>query len=123
MPKTWLTRPNTRKNHRAQSTIHSNNNVLRVMCKDNVTLDTKLIDLITLTVCGLSSYLVATTTAEGKHHMTISQVNWAMVHDWFYYAGTCSLTNKRFVYVKDDMIAGRTIQFFNYDELRIWAGY
>ena len=59
----------------------------------------------------------------GANEMTISQVNWAMSHDWFIYAGTCSVTGKRFVYVKDDMISGRKLEFNTYDDLRIWAGY
>ncbi len=55
--------------------------------------------------------------------MTISEVNWAMFHDWYIYAGTCSVTGIITVYVKDDMIAGRKIEFTSYNELRKWAGY
>jgi len=58
-----------------------------------------------------------------KNNMSITEVNWAMSHDWFIYAGTCSLTGCRFVYVKDDLIAGRKIKFTDYNKLRNWAGY
>ena len=55
--------------------------------------------------------------------MTLQQVYWAMTHDWYLYAGTCTATGITTVYVKDDMTAGRKLEFNNYDDLRNWAGY
>ena len=55
--------------------------------------------------------------------MSIRQIHWAMSHDWFIYASTNSVTGRRLVTVKDDMIAGSTMQFYSYKALREWAGY
>ncbi len=55
--------------------------------------------------------------------MTLSQVAWAMEHDWYYYTGTCSVTGKRTVYVWDVAVSGGVIPFNNFKALRKWAGY
>mgnify|MGYP003658949710 CR=1 FL=1 len=55
--------------------------------------------------------------------MTDEQTRWAMSHDWYYYTGRRMTDNVDVVHVKDDMIAGRTLDFDNFEELYIWAGY
>jgi len=63
------------------------------------------------------------TSTTGAKDMTLQQVYWAMAHDWYLYTGTCTATGKHTVYVKDDMTAGRKLEFNNYYDLRNWAGY
>jgi len=55
--------------------------------------------------------------------ITLQQVYWAMEHDWFYYSGTNSLSGEITIHVYDDMIQGASLDFTDFNELRIWAGY
>lgn len=55
--------------------------------------------------------------------MTKQQAIWASKHDWCYYAGTDSMSGKRFVMVKDDMVYGGKLLFTDFNELYAWAGY
>jgi len=55
--------------------------------------------------------------------MTTKQLNWAQSHDWYYYAGTCTVTGNIIVHVMDDTIKGATLSFDNFEDLYNWAGY
>jgi hypothetical protein len=55
--------------------------------------------------------------------MTTQQIAWASKHDWFIDAVPSKLSNGLRVHVKDDMLAGNTLVFTDFDELTEWAGY
>jgi hypothetical protein len=54
--------------------------------------------------------------------MSIFQVNWAVIHDWFVQAYENS-DNTYTVVAQDDDINRTLVEFNNYRELRDWAGY
>ena len=55
--------------------------------------------------------------------MTIKQVVWASEHDWFIKIQGDIFNGMWCVLVKDDMVAGDTLSFNDFDELKQWAGY
>jgi hypothetical protein len=54
--------------------------------------------------------------------MTTQQIAWASKHDWFIESNRTSTGQIR-IHVKDDMVAGNTLGFTDFDELTEWAGY
>jgi hypothetical protein len=56
--------------------------------------------------------------------MTTQQIAWASKHDWFIESIPSKFRGKKLrVIVKDDMVAGNTLVFTDFDELKQWAGY
>jgi hypothetical protein len=55
--------------------------------------------------------------------MTTQQIAWARKHDWFIEAKVLRITGQIRIHVKDDMVAGNTLGFTDFDELQQWAGY
>jgi hypothetical protein len=55
--------------------------------------------------------------------MTKEQIAWAMRHDWYENLVRDNITGECVVIVKDDMIAGNTLGFINFEALKQWAGY
>ena len=55
--------------------------------------------------------------------MTLRQIQWAMQHDWFSYASTCSVTGLRIVNVRCDDVKGQVVKFMDFKKLCDWAGY
>jgi|TARA_R110000822_G_scaffold285215_1_gene406566 hypothetical protein len=56
--------------------------------------------------------------------MTTQQIAWARKHDWFIESIPSKFRGKKLrVIVKDDMVAGNTLVFTDFDELKQWAGY
>lgn len=57
------------------------------------------------------------------NNMTTKQINWAMTHDWYYYAGRDSVTGVIRVWVYSNRPEGGILPFSDYQKLRKWAGY
>jgi hypothetical protein len=55
--------------------------------------------------------------------MTKQQIEWAMRHDWYENLVRDNITGECIVVVKDDMVAGNTLVFTDFDKLKQWAGY
>jgi hypothetical protein len=55
--------------------------------------------------------------------MTTQQIAWAKTHDWFIEAKLVRITGQMRIHVKDDMVAGNTLGFINFEALKQWAGY
>ena len=53
--------------------------------------------------------------------MTKQQVRWARDHDW--YLGTMSRDGQIIIFVKHDYIPFIELEFTDFNELKIWAGY
>ena len=57
------------------------------------------------------------------YNMNNKEIRWAMSHDWYLYTGRRMTDNVNIVYVKDDMIKGKTLSFDNFEDLKTWANY
>tara|TARA_R110000851_G_scaffold53830_1_gene127586 strand:+ start:467 stop:634 length:168 start_codon:yes stop_codon:yes gene_type:complete len=55
--------------------------------------------------------------------MTTQQIVWASKHDWFIEAKVLRITGQIRIHVKDGMVAGNTLGFTDFEELKQWAGY
>lgn len=56
--------------------------------------------------------------------MNTYQMNWAAAHDWFLMVLINTPTNDGYcIVVKDDMNAGQELEFWDFEELKEWAGY
>jgi hypothetical protein len=55
--------------------------------------------------------------------MNNKEIRWAMSHDWYLYTGRRMTDNVNIVYVKDDMVEGKTLSFDNFEDLKTWANY
>ena len=56
--------------------------------------------------------------------MTTQQIAWAKTHDWFIESILSKFRGQGLrVIVKDDMLAGNTLVFTDFEALKQWAGY
>ena len=55
--------------------------------------------------------------------MTTQKINWAKQYDWFIESTVVRISGQMRIHVKDDMVAGNTLVFTDFDELKQWAGY
>lgn len=55
--------------------------------------------------------------------MNRHQLKWAMKHDWFVTYITAPSNDEICIVVRDDLTMHGTLEFWDYLELRNWAGY
>lgn len=55
--------------------------------------------------------------------MTLTQLTWAKTHDWFISERFPIIGNGYTITVRHDLEPTQTIEFDDYEELRVWAGY